>query len=91
MIRAAVNGRLGADPVNRATTRGGDPMWTASLAVAVARDGAEEAMEWIGLVAFGRPGVEFAQLRKAIRLPRWAAYTGAIFAAATASSVHRGR
>ena len=64
MIRAAVHGRLGADPVGRATTRTGNDMWTASLAVDVARDGADEATEWIGVVGFGKIGAELARLRK---------------------------
>ena len=52
MIRAAINGRLGADPVER-TTRGGKPMVTASVAVDVGRPGEDPQTEWINLVAFG--------------------------------------
>jgi single-strand DNA-binding protein len=51
MIRAAISGRLGADPVERAT-RNGKPMSTASIAVDCGRPG-EEATEWVSVVAFG--------------------------------------
>jgi single-strand DNA-binding protein len=52
MIRAAVTGRLGGDPTPRKTAKGAG-MATANVAVDVAREGAEPATEWIGLVGFG--------------------------------------
>jgi single-strand DNA-binding protein len=55
MIRASLSGRLGGDPIRRAT-RSGKAMITASVAVNVARSGEEAATEWIGLVTFGTTG-----------------------------------
>jgi single-strand DNA-binding protein len=52
MIRAVADGRLGGDPVQRATRNGG-AMVTASLAVNAAKAGENPVTEWIGLVAFG--------------------------------------
>jgi single-strand DNA-binding protein len=51
MIRAAIFGRLGGDPVER-TTKTGKSMVTASVAVAVGRPG-EDISAWISLVGFG--------------------------------------
>ncbi len=53
MIRASIYGRLGGDPVERATSNG-KTMVTASLAVNAARQGTDEDPEWFSLVAFGR-------------------------------------
>ena len=53
MITASIHGRLGADPVERATSNG-KTMVTASLAVNAARQGTDEDPEWFSLVAFGR-------------------------------------
>lgn len=53
MIRAAIYGRLGGDPVER-TTSGGKVMVTATVAVNAARFGADEITEWFGLAAFGK-------------------------------------
>jgi single-strand DNA-binding protein len=64
MIRAAVYGRLGADPVERRTRTGG-AMTTANLAANVSRDGAEEAeTEWFSVVGFGRAAEDLARHAK---------------------------
>lgn len=60
MIRAAISGRIGADPVQR-ETRTGKSMCTASVAVNVAKVGEEAATEWIGIVAFGAVGEALTQ------------------------------
>jgi single-stranded DNA-binding protein len=52
VIRAAVYGRFGGDPIER-TTHTGNPMVTASLAVNVARGIDTEDIEWVSIVAFG--------------------------------------
>lgn len=52
MIRAALYGRLGRDPVER-ETRNGKRMVTGSLAVNAARFGEDERTEWYSLAAFG--------------------------------------
>jgi single-strand DNA-binding protein len=64
MIRAAVNGRLGADPVSR-TIRNGNLMITTAIAVDVNRSGDEPATEWIHLIGFGAVGELLARHRKA--------------------------
>ena len=64
MIRAAIHGRIGADPVQR-ETRTGKSMCTASVAVNVAKVGEEAATEWIGIVAFGAVGEALARHAKA--------------------------
>lgn len=53
MIKAAVYGRLGADPVER-KTRNGKDMATASLAVNVARYDEDEDTLWVSVAAFGK-------------------------------------
>ena len=53
MIRAALYGRLGAEPVER-QTKTGKAMVTASLAVSAGRPDADEETVWISLAAFGR-------------------------------------
>ncbi len=55
MIRASAYGRLEGDPVQR-ETRNGNAMATASLAVNVARAGADEDTAWFSLAAFGKTG-----------------------------------
>jgi single-strand DNA-binding protein len=55
MIEASLHGRLGGDPVERAT-RTGKSMMTASIAVSVGRPGEPEVTEWVNLVAFGKAG-----------------------------------
>jgi single-strand DNA-binding protein len=60
MIRAAIHGRLGADPVPR-ETRTGKPMTTVSVAVDVSKPGDDPVTEWIGVVAFGLTGEALAQ------------------------------
>ena len=53
MIRAALYGRFGTDPVER-TTRNGKEMVTVSLAVSAGRPDADEETQWFNLIAFGR-------------------------------------
>ena len=53
MILATLYGRLGADPVERAT-RNGKTMVTSSLAVNVARRGEPDDTEWYSVAAFGK-------------------------------------
>ncbi len=53
MIKAAVYGRLGADPVERKTHNGKDTA-TASLAVNVARHDEDEDTLWVSVAAFGK-------------------------------------
>src|SRR4051794_10662313 len=60
MIRAALHGRLGADPVAR-MTRTGNAMVTASVAADVGRPGDEPETEWINLVGFGAVGEQLAR------------------------------
>src|ERR1700730_13164009 len=60
MIHAAMDARLGSDPVQR-ETKSGKPMVTASLAVDVARAGDEPALEWVSIVAFGALGGALAR------------------------------
>jgi single-strand DNA-binding protein len=55
MIRAAIYGRTGSDPVPR-QTRTGKPMVTTSVAVNVSKHGEEPVTEWFGIVAFGAVG-----------------------------------
>jgi single-strand DNA-binding protein len=52
MIRAAINGRLGNDPVTRDTSTG-KAMVTASVAVNVAKPNEDAVTEWISIAAFG--------------------------------------
>jgi single-strand DNA-binding protein len=63
MIRAAIHGRLGNNPVQR-EIRSGKPMVTASVAVNVAKQGEEPATEWISLAAFGSAGEILARHEK---------------------------
>jgi single-strand DNA-binding protein len=63
MIRAAIYGRLGGTPVNR-TTRSGNEMVTASLAVDVARTGADQDTEWVSIAAFGAAAEALARHEK---------------------------
>jgi single-strand DNA-binding protein len=63
MIRAAINGRLGGNPVQRAT-RTGKSMVTASVAVNVAKTGEEPVSEWISVAAFGVLAESLAQHTK---------------------------
>jgi single-strand DNA-binding protein len=63
MIRAAVYGRLGGDPVPR-ETRNGTAMLTASLAVDVARAGQDADTEWFDLAAFGKTAEELCRQHK---------------------------
>jgi single-strand DNA-binding protein len=60
VIRASIQGRLGADPVQRAT-KTGKPMTTASVAVDVGQPGKEPVTEWINILAFGAVGEALAQ------------------------------
>lgn len=53
MITASVYGRTGGDPQER-QTRNGQQMATVSLAVNVARPGANEVTVWFSLAAFGQ-------------------------------------
>ena len=62
MIRAAIHGRLGADPIER-QTRTGNSMTTASIAVDAGR-GDETATEWFNVVAFGKAAELLAQHMK---------------------------
>ncbi len=64
MIRVSIYGRIGGDPVERAT-KAGKPMVTASVAVNVAKVGEEAATEWISIVAFGTVGEALALHAKA--------------------------
>ncbi len=52
MIRAALHGRLGADPIER-ETRNGKQMATATIAVNAARPDADPDTEWFSVIAFG--------------------------------------
>ena len=63
MIRASIYGRLGGDPIER-QTRSGKPMVTASLAVDVGRNVADDDTEWFGLVRFGNVADTFGRHRK---------------------------
>ena len=63
MIRAALYGRLGADPVER-ETRNGKAMVTASLAVSAGRPDADEETQWFNLIAFGRAAKDLARHTK---------------------------
>ena len=63
MIRAAIHGRLGGDPIRR-ETRAGREMVTASAAVDVAKPGEEPVSEWISIVAFGAVAELLAQHAK---------------------------
>jgi single-strand DNA-binding protein len=63
MIRAAIHGRIGSDPVQR-ETRNGKSMVTASVAVNVAKPTEEAATEWVSLVAFGAVGESLARHAK---------------------------
>ena len=63
MIQASIYGRLGGDPVHR-ETRNGNAMATASLAVNVARAGADEDTAWFSLAAFGKTGEALVRHRK---------------------------
>jgi single-strand DNA-binding protein len=63
MIRASINGRLGADPVER-TTRNSKVMVTSSIAVNAARSDGEEETIWINLAAFGKPAQALARHTK---------------------------
>jgi single-strand DNA-binding protein len=63
MIRAAIHGRLGSDPVQR-ESRTGKSMCTTSVAVNVAKVGEEAATEWFSLVAFGKAAEALAQHAK---------------------------
>jgi hypothetical protein len=60
MKRASIYGRLGADPVRRATRTGG-AMATASVAVNVARGG---DAEWVSVLAFGATAEVLSRHRK---------------------------
>jgi single-strand DNA-binding protein len=60
MIRAAIYGRIGGDPVSR-TTRNGKPMATVSIAVDAGRPGEDSITEWVGLIAFGAVAELLAQ------------------------------
>ena len=68
MIKAAVYGRLGADPVER-KTRNGKDMATASLAVNVARYDEDEDTLWVSVAAFGKWATFCYATPKAIWLP----------------------
>jgi single-strand DNA-binding protein len=63
MIRAAIHGRLGGEPVQR-TTRNGGAMTTASAAVDVAKPGEEAISEWISILAFGAAAESLARCAK---------------------------
>src|SRR5215470_12674342 len=63
VIRAAVYGRLGADPIER-QTRAGDAMATPSLAAHVNRPGEPEEIEWFSVITFGRVADELARHAK---------------------------
>lgn len=63
MIRASIYGRLGGDPTER-TTGTGKTMVTASLAVDVARYGADQDTEWFNLAAFGTVGDALARQKQ---------------------------
>lgn len=60
MIRAALYGRLGADPVEH-ETKPGKSMITASLAVSAGRPDADEETVWFSLAAFGRAAETLAR------------------------------
>jgi single-stranded DNA-binding protein len=53
MIKAAISGRLGSDPVQR-TTKSGTAMVTAAIVVTLNRPGEPAISEWFKLVAFGQ-------------------------------------
>jgi single-strand DNA-binding protein len=63
MIRAAIYGRIGGDPVAR-TTRNGKAMVTVSLAVDVARPGEDRDIEWFSVAAFGATAETLARHQK---------------------------
>ena len=63
MIRASIYGRLGGDPIER-QTRSGKPMVTASLAVDVGRNVADDDTEWFGPVGFGNVAETLGRHRK---------------------------
>lgn len=63
MITASIYGRLGADPVER-TTRNGNAMTTANLAVNAARAGEDEQTVWFSIAAFARAGEALARHAK---------------------------
>jgi single-stranded DNA-binding protein len=70
MIKAAISGRLGGDPVQRAT-RNGKAMVTASAAVNVARAGEDAVTEWIGVVRLAPLASCSRDTAKAIYSRRW--------------------
>jgi single-strand DNA-binding protein len=55
LIKAAIHGRIGNDPVQR-ETRAGASMCTASVAVNVAKPNEDAVTEWISIAAFGSIG-----------------------------------
>ena len=63
MIRCAIYGRLGADPIERQTLAG-NAMTTASLAVDVNRPGETEEIEWFSIIAFGKAADELTHHAK---------------------------
>jgi single-strand DNA-binding protein len=63
VIRSAIYGRLGVDPVER-RTRNGNAMVTASLAVGVNRPGDSDETEWFSVIAFGKAAEDLARHAK---------------------------
>jgi single-strand DNA-binding protein len=80
MIRAAIHGRIGGDPVQR-ETRAGKPMCTASIAVDVAKAGEEAATEWFSIVAFGAVGDALARHVKGDLISAMGPLTRSVFTA----------
>jgi single-strand DNA-binding protein len=63
VIRAALYGCLGADPMAR-QTRNGNAMTTVSIAVDVGRGDGSEKTEWFSVVAFGKMADELRRHHK---------------------------
>jgi single-strand DNA-binding protein len=63
VIRAAIYGRLGGDPINR-LTRAGKEWVTVSLAVDVARHGEDQETEWFSISGFGVTAEALARHKK---------------------------
>jgi single-strand DNA-binding protein len=78
MIRAAIHGRIGSDPVQR-ETRNGKSMVTASVAVNVAKPGEASVSEWMSIVAFGAAGELLAQHAKGDLISAMGALTRSTF------------